>query len=217
MNEFFYPQSMGRILLRSMEEVLGAEGLSSVLKTADSLIRERDPQARSLTLLMTDGQAGGGDSIFSFTVLSRLLESLEHAYGPRGGQGMSLRIGRACSRYGLREFGSTLGLTTTAFRLLPLPAKFKTAARALADLFNSRTDQHVRVEEQEGSLLWQIERCPLCWERHTDEPICHLAVGLAQEALSWFSGGKIFNVEEIACVARGDPTCTLQIDKVPIS
>jgi predicted hydrocarbon binding protein len=217
MSEFFYPQSMGRILLMAMEEVLGEEGLSTVLKTSDSLKQVREPDALSVSLLRSDGQAGEGEGIFSFTVLSRLLESLECAYGPRAGQGISLRVGRACSRYGLREFGSALGLTTTPFRLLPLPVKLRTATRALADLFNNRTDQRVRVEEQAGSLLWHMERCPLCWGRHTSEPICHLAVGLAQEALYWLSGGKIFNVEETTCVARGDPACTLQIDKVPIS
>ncbi len=217
MNESSYPHSMGRILMMAMEEVLGKEGISSVLKTADPLIREQNPGAPSLASSMNDGQAAQADRTFSFTSLSRLSESLEQAYGPQGGRGMSLRIGRACVQYGLREFGSTLGFTTTAFRLLPLPVKLRTAAQALANLFNNRTGQRVHVEEQDGMLLWYIHRCPLCWERHTNEPACHLAVGLAREALYWLSGGKIFNVEEIACVARGDPTCTLSIDEVPIS
>jgi predicted hydrocarbon binding protein len=41
-------------------------------------------------------------------------------------------------------------------------------------------------------------------------------VGLLQESLYWLSGGKIFNVEETECIARGDPACTILIEKQPI-
>ncbi|MGZ6315797.1 MAG: hypothetical protein ACXWNQ_00925 [Anaerolineales bacterium] len=217
MNDFFYPASMGRVLLSAMEEVLGKRELDSVLKNSDTLILEHQPDAPSLVSFRDAGLLAEGDRTFSFTSLSRLLEAFERAYGSQAGRGMSLQVGRACVQYGLREFGGALGLTTTAFRLLPLPLKLNTAARALADLFNNHTDQRVRIERQPGSLLWHIERCPLCWGRHAAEPICQLAVGLVQEGLYWLSGGKIFNVEEIACVARDDPACTLRIDETPLT
>jgi predicted hydrocarbon binding protein len=145
------------------------------------------------------------------------MESLEQTHGPQGGRGTALRIGRSCFQYGLREYGSMLGITEMAFRLLPLPAKFSIGAKSFADLFNKQTDQRVRIEEKNGTLLWHIERCPLCWGRHTDEPACHLAVGLLQECLYWMSGGKLFNVEEVACVGRGDSACTVLIDRTPLS
>lgn len=205
MTEYFYPQRMGRIILLATEEVLGREGLHSILRLADlASFLDRLPAARS-------------DKTFSFGTVSRLLESLEQAYGPQGGRGAALRIGRACFQYGLREYGSMLGLTEMAFRLLPLPTKFSVGAKAFADLFNKHTDQRVRVEEDDAKLFWRIERCPLCWERHAAEPVCHLAVGLLQESLYWLSGGKIFNVEETACIARGDAACAIVIDRVPFS
>ena len=110
-----------------------------------------------------------------------------------------------------------LGLTEMAFRLLPLPTKLRTGARSFADLFNKHTDQQVRVEESDTQILWHIERCPLCWERHAEEPVCHLAVGLLQEALYWLSGGKVFSVEETACHARGDEHCIITIQKNPLT
>jgi len=148
---------------------------------------------------------------------SRYLEGLERLYGSQPGRGIARRIGRACFPYGLREFGDTLGLTGTSFRLLPLPAKLKTFAGALTGLLHAHTDQRVTVEEGDGKLLWHVERCTLCLKRHTSEPTCDLAVGLAEEALYWLSSGKIFQVEEIACIARGDLRCTLRIDEAPIS
>jgi predicted hydrocarbon binding protein len=97
-----------------------------------------------------------------------------------------------------------------------MPAKITAGATALAELFNNFTDQRVRVEQSDGKLFWHIERCPLCWERHTSEPVCHLAVGVLQEALYWLSGGKVFNVEEQTCIAAGDETCTIVVDQTPI-
>lgn len=202
---FFYPQKMGRVILRGMEEVVGVNGLATVLSLA------------SLESVLKNYPAATAEHTFSFETVSQLQAALELTYGPRGGRGVALRVGRACFKYGLKEYGSMLGLTEMAFRLLPLSTKLHSGAKTFADLFNKHTDQKVRVEEKGNQILWHIERCPLCWDRHTDEPVCHLAVGLLQESLYWLSGGKVFNVEEVACIARGDSVCTIAIDLAPIS
>jgi predicted hydrocarbon binding protein len=41
-------------------------------------------------------------------------------------------------------------------------------------------------------------------------------VGILQEALYWVSSGKSFQVEEITCIAQGDPKCTIAVDKQPL-
>lgn len=201
---FHYPNRMGRIMLESMEEVMGQNGLRDVLALADH------------------GQLAGNyppanlEREFSFETISALQSTLEQAYGPRGGRGLAQRVGRACFKYGLRDFGDSLGLTETAFRLLPMRSKLRTAGAALAGLFNQYTDQRVRLDEADGKLLWQIDRCPLCWGRHADEAVCHLAVGLLQESLYWLSSGKIFRVEETHCAARGDSACVIEIHSTPL-
>ena len=202
---FYYPQKMGRIIVLGMEEVMGRNGVEAVLRLAslDSFIQNYPP-ARA-------------ERSFPFETVSLIQGTLEQAYGPRGGRGLALRIGRACFKYGLREYGSMLGITEAAFRMLPLSTKLHTGAKAFAELFNKQTDQRVRIEEKETQILWHIEQCPLCWQRKAEEPVCHLAVGLLQESLYWLSGGKVFNVEETDCIARGAPACTIVIDKTPIS
>jgi hypothetical protein len=139
---------------------------------------------------------------------------LEEIYGPRGGQGLALRIGQATFKYGLREFGPMLGITDMAFRLLPLPTKLSTGAGIFADTFNKFTDQRVRIEETSDTILWHIDRCPVCWKRTSKNPSCNLAVGILQEALYWISSGKFFNVQEVSCIAQGNPTCSIAIDKL---
>jgi predicted hydrocarbon binding protein len=202
---FHYPNRMGRIVLLSMEEVMGRNGVNALLKLASqsSLIEHYPVDDTKLE--------------FPFSTVGSLGETLEQLYGPHGGRGLSLRIGRACFNYGIRQYGTQLGLTQMAYKLLPLPAKLNAGAKAFAELFNTFTDQRVRVEDDGRKLLWHIDRCPLCWERKTHEPACHLAVGLLQEALYWLSGGKVFNVEEETCIAAGDTTCTIAIDQSPIT
>ena len=201
---FYYPNRMGRIILLSMEEVMGRNGVNAVLKLA------------SLSRLIENYPSDTSDRAFSFNTLGSITDMLEHAYGPHGGRGLALRIGRACFNYGIRQYGTQLGLTEMAFRLLPLPMKVNAGAKVFAELFNNFTDQRVRVEEADGKLLWHIDRCPLCWERKAQDPVCHLAVGLLQEALYWLSGGKVFEVKEQTCIAAGDATCTIVIDQAPI-
>lgn len=202
---FYYPNRMGRIILEAMEEVAGRNGLRAVLNLAGrgDLIANYPPPDPRLE--------------FSFAAVSGLMSQLEQAYGTRGGRGLAVRIGRVAFKYGLRVFAPELGVTENAFRLLPLGAKIRAGGQALADLFNRETDQRVRIEERKGKLLWIIERCPLCWERHADEAVCHLAVGLLQESLYWVSGGKIFDVTESLCIAKGDEACVMEIDQTPLA
>ena len=200
----YYPNRMGRIILLSMEEVMGRNGVNAILKLG------------LLPSLLDNYPPDDSERSIPFSTIGRLTATLEQLYGPHGGRGLSLRIGRACFNYGIRQYGTQMGITEMAFKLLPLPAKISAGAKAFAGLFNNFTDQRVHVEEGGDLLFWHIDNCPLCWGRHAQEPVCHLAVGLLQEALYWLSGGRVFNVEEKTCIAAGDETCTILIDQSPI-
>jgi predicted hydrocarbon binding protein len=202
---FTYPNRMGRIVLLAMEEILGQVEVNVILNLAD------------LPQYIDQYTVHNQELRFPFEYISRLQYTLERVYGPRAGRGLSLRVGRACLKYGLHEFGAELGITDLVFRLLPLPTRLKIGSEALAGLFNQFTDQSVRLEVDEKHIYWHIELCPLCWERHADGPCCTLAVGLLQEALFWVSGGKFFQVEEKECIACGDRTCTIVIGQTPMS
>jgi predicted hydrocarbon binding protein len=201
--DYHYPNKMGRIILLAMEEILGRNGINAVLNQT------------KLQHFINNYPPNNLDMQFRFEDLTRIQIGLEELYGPRGGQGLAQRSGRACFKYGIREFGPILGISEQAFKLLPLPTKISTGAKIFADAFNNFSDQQVKIEESEDKILWIIERCPICWGRHTDYPVCHLAVGILQESLYWISGGKFFCVEEIDCIAQGAPTCTIAIDKQP--
>jgi predicted hydrocarbon binding protein len=198
-----YPKRLGRIIYQAMEEILGYAGVDSILQHASPPeFTDRDP-------------ANTQDPIFPFERVRVFQSALEGRYGKKAGHGLSQRVGRACVKYGLREFGSEMGLTDLSFRLLPLPARLKVGSDALARLLNQITDQIIHLEFNERYITWQIERCPICFGRRSEEPCCALMVGLIQEGLYWVSGGKNFRVEEKKCVACGDSTCTIEVDQIP--
>ncbi len=198
---YFYPNKLGRIILLSMEEIIGRNGVNAVLNQA------------SLRSTINNYPPNDLDLAVSFEDVGQMQVALEAIYGPRGGRGLALRAGRACFKHGLREFGPLLGFTDLAFRLLPLDEKLRSGAIIFADIFNKYSHQRVVVKDEADKILWKIERCPVCWQRVADGPVCHLAVGLLQEALYWVSGGKFFNVEETSCIAQGDSACIITIEK----
>ena len=201
---YYFPNKMGRIILLSMEEVIGQMGVNAALHVAN------------LPHLINNYPPNDMDAGFSFSELSEILAGLEKQYGPRGGRGLALRIGRACFKYGLREFGPMLGATDLAFRLLPVNTKISTGAGLLSKLLNEYTDQRVQVHDEADLFRWEIERCPVCWGRQSDSPVCHLSIGLLQESLYWVSSGKYYSVEETHCIAKGDPKCIIVVDKTPL-
>ena len=201
---YYYPNKFARIFIDAMEEVMGKNGLNAVLHLAklDQYIGNYPPDNL--------------EKEFDFVDFTALCVALEEMYGPRGGRGLALRAGRACFKYGIKEFGPVLGIADLAFRLLPLGMKLKVGFEVFAETFNKFSDQIVRLGEDEEHYIWIIDRCPVCWRRRTDEPCCHLAVGILQEGLYWVSSGKSFHVEEVECIAKGDATCTIIINKRPL-
>lgn len=200
---YYWPNKMGRMLLLSLEDVMGKNGVNAVLSLAKLRRRVNHYPPDDLELE------------FGFDELGSIMQSLEDMYGPRGGRNLAVRAGRAGFKYGLKDFGSLLGLSDLAFRLLPLGMKLKVGLNAMADTFNNFTDQRVSLEEEINRFVYVIERCPVCWGRSSPEPCCYAALGLLQEMVSWVSSGKHIDIEEITCVAAGDSDCTFIISRYP--
>jgi len=203
-NPYYYPNRLGRILFIAMEEMIGRNGVNAVLNQAK--LRNRINSYPKNTL----------DKNFRFEEVSQIQVALEASYGIRGGRGLALRTGRAGFKHILHEFGQVLELSDLAFRLLPVEDKIRMTAEALAKLYNQYSDQQVLVTEDANRYLWTINRCPYCWNRRVDDPICLQPVGLLQEALYWVSSGKFYNIEEVDCIAKGDKACTIVVDKQPL-
>ncbi len=202
----YYPNKFGLIILKSLEEVMGRNGLNAILNLA------------GLTQYIESYPPDNLEKQFDFAEVSALGIALEEMYGPRGGRGLALRAGRATFADALKNFGALAGVADLAFVVLPLQAKLRIGIPAMAKIFSQLSDQQTTVEERETEFIYTIHKCPVCWgRRDADHPVCFIAVGLLQEGLKWVSGGHEFRVNESKCCAMGDPVCEFIIQKEPIS
>jgi len=201
---YCYPNLIAKIYLEAVEEVMGANGLKALLNMA------------GMQYLIGNYPPGNLAKQFDFVDFARLNEAMEMMYGPRGGRALSLRAGRKAFDQGLRNLGAMVGVADKTFRLLPLSIRLKVGLRAMATAFSTTSDQISYVQEQSDHFIYVIERCPVCWGRHSDSPICHAAMGIIQEGLSWGTGGRTFKMAETTCIAKGDDMCRFTIYKEPI-
>ena len=201
---YYYPNLIAKIYLEAIEEIMGANGVKALLNMADmqNLIDNYPPANLSKE--------------FDFTDFALLNEAMEQMYGHRGGRALSLRAGRKAFDQGLKNFGAMVGVADKTFRLLPLKLRMKVGLGAMAKAFSSTSDQISYVTEEEDRFVYVIERCPVCWGRHAESPICHAAMGIIQEGLNWGTGGRQFKTAEVTCIAKGDPACKFTISKEPI-
>jgi hypothetical protein len=154
---------------------------------------------------------------FDFAYISALNRGLEEMYGPRGGRGLQLRLGRVLFAQGLANFGALVGASDLAFKVLPLQAKIKAGLPAVAKVFDSLSDQTSYVRDPGGEQYhYVIERCSMCWGRSVERPGGFIAAGIIEEALRWLSGGRTFRVDQVTCQGMGDELCNFHVYKEPI-
>jgi predicted hydrocarbon binding protein len=202
---FYHSNKMVRIYLLAIREILGPEAMRAVLNLAElpEVIDNYPP----------DNMARE----FDFADFSAIGAALEKMYGMRGERGVGLHAGKNCFTQGLNEFGSALGINEIALKSMPLNIKLKIGLKAITEAFKRFSDRLTSFEETDEHFVYTIQRCPICWDRTSQKPVCYLATGLLQAGLQWFGGGQEFEVVEVACHAVGDEACVFHIRKEPLS
>ncbi len=151
---------------------------------------------------------------FDFAAMAAMNMALEEMYGPRGGRGIALRIGRASFAQGIRRFGVMRGIQDPAFRSLPRDHRVELGLMALASIFTHFSDQASSVQRNaRGELSFHVESSPMAWGRSSDKPVCHALSGVIHESLLWSANGYACDVREVACSASGADHCVFHVNK----
>jgi predicted hydrocarbon binding protein len=202
--QYTFPNKIGRILLQALEDNMGRNGLNAVLNLA------------RLSHFVGHYPSANFEPGLSFAEMTALFTAIDEMYGPRGGRMIALRAGRTSFKYGIEDFGGLVSVADLALRIAPVNLRMRLGLEVLAEIFNRYTDQVVELYQNATSYFWVVERCGFCWERRAEYAVCTVTVGLLQEALYWVSGGRLFDLEEVACIALGDPQCVIQIGKARV-
>jgi hypothetical protein len=193
---FIRADRMGEVFIEGLEEMMGHASLVTVLKQAGVSRRKKKP----LEI---------GD-------LERILEAMGVLFGPQAGFGMAQCAGRACFKYGLRDFGAELGLHDLQFRLQPPAVKIREGMELLAQLAGQFHGVIVRVEQDQSYYQWIVHSTEARPDRQLNPPVYHLMVGILRELLYWASGGKSYAIDQKDGDGIGNPVCTIVIARQPL-
>jgi predicted hydrocarbon binding protein len=187
-----------RQALVSAEEVMGANGLYAVLRTAglERFVNNLPPNDMQPAIQTSD--------------YAKLNQSIESFYG-RAAKGMLRRIGRASFQYGVREQSALLGVAGVALKFLPKKQRIMFILNGMADaLKKSNKEVDAWMEEKDNSIAYIERTCAICWGRSSDQPVCHLYVGSVGEAVLWATGVE-YEIIETHCLAKGDEYCRFEV------
>ncbi len=202
---FCYPNRLARAIMQALDDATGPEAMRIILQLAD------------LKPYLSGYPPDDDNRAFDFADVTALLIALETLYGPRGGRSVALRLAR---HHGTihRDFLRAINLYPPpgsrphSSLWMPPVTKIKIGVRWLATYLTRHSDQVSRAWEEDEVFVYTLERCPFCYGRQTNTPVCHLQKGLLVEWLRWWTGHTL-RVEMTTCQATGDDIGRLLIYK----
>jgi len=190
--------SLVRQALTSAQEVMGDNGLNTVLHTC------------GLERFVGNFPPNNLEPAIQASQYAKFNEAIEAFYG-RGGKGILRRIGKASFQYGIREQSALLGVAGVAIKLLPEKQRIKFILNGMADaLKKSNLNVNAWVDDSGPRLAYVESTCAICYGRHSETPICYLYSGSIGEAVLW-AAGREYEVIETHCLAKGDEYCRFEI------
>lgn len=187
-----------RQFLMAAQEVMGENGLNTVLRTSGL--------QRFVGNLPPEDLKPGVKAV----EYAKLNESIEAFYG-RGAKGMLRRIGKASFQYAVREQASLMGMAGAALKLLPQKQRMLFVLNNMVSALKKTNPQvDAWVEDKDGKVAFAERTCAICMERRAAQPVCHLYIGSIGEAVRWATGTD-YDVRETHCIAKGDPFCRFEV------
>lgn len=196
------PNAALRVLLEAIEEIMGANGTKAVL------------HAGGLGKYIDNYPPKNLDLGANFAEYGAAQQAVEDFYGPRGARAMLLKIGRATFQFGLKDQPAILGLAGIALKAIPEKTRMKLILDKMAKAASERLNQPSHIVEEEDAFYYIQDECPCHWRPPHEKPCCFVSVGALMEAMAWTTG-KVYKVEEVACISNGASNCVYRIAKQP--
>jgi predicted hydrocarbon binding protein len=197
------PNAALYVLFAAMAEVMGDNGLKSVLRMG------------KLERYIDSFPPNNTDLGVKFSEYGAAQQAIEDFYGPRGARAILVRIGRSLFRYTLEEQPAVLGLAGLALKALPMGARVKLILQKIVSSANTTMNMPSHLEETDDTYIFTAEDSPSRWRPARSKPGCYVTIGTYQEALRWATG-KNFKIVEVNCMSAGDDACRFHIYKEPL-
>jgi len=209
MEERRIPSLLLNVLCTQIEEMMGHRSLIMLLRQADLAEYVDDVPPMDDTPSITVEQ------------YSSLLASIYDIFGARGARPIFLRGGRLGAIEIRKQRPAQYAVAGTALKLLSDRRRMQLVLERLADQGEELYGTPHYLEEEENAYIIEMPDCPYCSEitrrraaqgNPVTRPVCDIPVAAVAEMMEWAMGQKHL-VEEVACIALGDPACCFRISK----
>lgn len=209
MEEKRIPSLLLNILFAQVEEMMGRRSLLMLLRQANlSEYADIEPPM---------------DETPSITVeeYSNLLANIYDIFGARGARPIFLRGGRLGAAEIRRQRPAQFAVAGTALKLLPAAKRMQLVLDRLAEQGEELYGTPHHLHEEENAFFIEMPDCPYCAaivqrrlpeKKPVTRPVCHIPLAAVSEMIEWATG-EVHLVEEVACIAMGDPACQFRISK----
>ena len=207
MEEKRIPSFLLNLLLTQVNEMLGRRSLLMLLRQAGLAGYIDNMPLRDGSPSITVGQ------------YSRLLASIYDTFGARDARFILLNGGHLAAVEIRRQHPARYALARTALKVLAADTRMRLVLEKLAEYSEDLYGTPHFLDENEDAFVAELPACPHCAElsqrtvstnQPADKPVCHIPLAIIDEMVEWMTGERHL-VEEVACIAMGDPACRFRV------
>lgn len=198
-----YPNHPTRAFLLELEDVLGKNGLNALLRIA------------GLQGWIDTYPAENFERDVDLSEFSSLNAALDEIYGSKGSHALARRASKSSFDLAWKQHSALENQRAVDFDSLPAQGRNKEGLTLFAEVLSAASDLECEVQEENNTILFRVQNCPVCWGRESSSPTCQGFVGILEGCLQWLSSDKSFEVTEKECSAAGGDACTFSITEEP--
>jgi predicted hydrocarbon binding protein len=202
MEDRFISNMTFRVVLLGIQEIIGNNGLKTVLNYSD------------LKKYLVDFPPNDHEkNSCHASEVAAVDKGVAEIFGDNGGAAILFQVGRMQAKWGLEENPDTV---TTARALLAGKDEFETAKTALelaAAVVAAETQSKAWVEADGKDLLYHIDENTHSFGIKSDRPACSVTSGFVTGIVQWATGKNDWIGREEKCMAQGAPFCTHRLKK----
>ena len=196
------PNSLMYIALLTAEEIMGKNGLHSILNYA-KINEYRNNYPNNNEEL--------GVPVADFM---KLISSTIQVFGESGARSILHNCGKMAFHLVLKENPALFGLVGLSFKFLTKKKRAEKMLDQLNKASNKIFGEVQRFYVGEHGFVTEIYDCFYCKGLKSDQPICSIEVGFEAESLRWVTNDH-YEVREVLCRARGDDVCKFVVPFEP--
>jgi predicted hydrocarbon binding protein len=152
---------------------------------------------------------------------SRLLADMYDLFGAEGSLPVFERGGWLGSAELRRQRPAQFAFSGVAMRFLSTSKRMQRVLELLVEQGEEMYGAIYELEEQADAFVLGVTACPYCAEitqrrsnesKRVSKPVCHIPAAAITEMMEWATGNRHL-VQEVACIAMGDPSCRFWVGK----